>query len=44
MFFTDILGATFIIGFQLYTFYYPPGKQINTGDIEKDKISSINQL
>ena len=42
VFLTDILGAAIIIGFQLYNFYYPPGRQIDTEQIEKDKISSIN--
>ena len=42
IFLTDILGAGLIIGFQLYNFYYPPGKQVNADNIEKDKISSIN--
>ena len=42
IFLTDILGAGLIIGYQLYNFYYPPGKQVNIKYIEKDKISSIN--
>jgi len=44
VFITDILGAGLIIGFQLYNFYYPPGRQVNIEEIEKEKkISSINQ-
>ena len=42
IFITDILGAGLIIGFQLYNFYFPPGKQVNFEIIDKDKISSIN--
>ena len=42
VFITDILGAGLIIGFQLYNFYYPPGRQVNMEEIDKDKISSIN--
>ena len=42
IFLTDILGAGLIIGFQLYNFYYPPGKQVNIDNIEKNKISNIN--
>ena len=42
IFITDILGAGLIIGFQLYNFYYPPGKQVNLEKMDKDKISSIN--
>ena len=41
---TDILGAGLIIFFQLYNFYYPPGRQINENNIdEKDKVSSIQK-
>ena len=43
VFLTDILGAGLIIGFQLYNFYYPPGRQVNLDEIEKNKISSINE-
>ena len=42
IFLTDILGAGLIIGYQLYNFYYPPGKQVKIEEIEKNKISSIN--
>ena len=28
VYFTDILGAGMIIGFQAYNYYYPPGRQI----------------
>ena len=42
IFLTDILGAGLIIGYQLYNFYYPPGKQVKIEEIERDKISSIN--
>ena len=43
IFLTDILGAGLIIGFQLYNFYYPPGKQVNLDEINKEEfISSVN--
>ena len=42
IFVTDILGAGLIIGFQLYNYHYPPGRQVNLEEIEKNKISSIN--
>ena len=42
VFLSDIFGAGLIIGFQLYNFYYPPGRQINLDKIENNKISSIN--
>ena len=41
IFMTDILGAGLIIGFQLYNFYYPPGRQVNIEEIEQNKNSSI---
>ena len=41
VFITDILGAGLIIGFQLYNFYYPPGRQVNMEEIEQNKNSSI---
>ena len=42
---TDIIGAGLIIFFQLYNFYYPPGRQISeNGFEENEKISSINKL
>ena len=44
IFITDILGAGLIISFQLYNFYYPPGRQINENIKEQnDKISSIKK-
>ena len=44
IFITDILGAGLIIFFQLYNFYYPPGRQINEKNIEENKKeSSINK-
>ena len=42
IFLTDILGAGLIIGYQLYNFFYPPGKQVNLELNENDKQSSIN--
>ena len=42
VFLSDIFGAALIIGFQLYNFYYPPGRQINLDIIENNKTSSIN--
>ena len=42
IFLTDIFGAGLIIGFQLYNFYYPPGRQVNIEEIENNKkVSSI---
>ena len=44
IFITDILGAGLIISFQLYNFYYPPGRQISENNIEENKKdSSINK-
>ena len=36
IFFTDIIGTIFIVGFQAYNLYYPVGKQV-----EKKEMSSI---
>ena len=33
VYFTDIVGAGLIIGFQAYNYYNPPGRQINQNDI-----------
>ena len=46
VYFTDALGAGMIIAFQIYNYYYPPGRQINQennneNNIEKE--SSINK-
>ena len=37
VYFTDVLGAGLIIGFQAYNYYYPPGRQINENE---DKINN----
>jgi len=39
VYFTDVLGAGMIIGFQWYNYYYPPGRQINENetDIKEEK-------
>ena len=46
VYFTDALGAGMIIAFQIYNYYYPPGRQLNQennseNNIEKE--SSINK-
>ena len=45
VYFTDALGAALIIGFQIYNYYFPPGRQIlneeENNDINKE--SSINK-
>ena len=38
VYFTDVLGASMIIGFQAYNYYYPPGRQIN----QNEDINDIN--
>ena len=35
VYFSDIIGASMIIGFQLYNYYYPPGRQLNQNNEEK---------
>ena len=32
VYFTDVLGAGMIIGFQFYNYYYPPGRQLNENE------------
>ena len=39
LFFSDIVGALLIIGFQVYNIYFPPGRQI--AEVNKDE-NSIN--
>ena len=55
VYFTDVLGAALIIGFQAYNYYYPPGRQLkqdnnnnsyDKNDLEKNlenKESSIQK-
>ena len=52
VYFTDVLGAGLITGFQAYNYYYPPGRQLNEdekknkNDLEKnlnEKQSSIKK-
>ena len=46
IYFTDALGAGMIIAFQIYNYYYPPGRQIepeNDKNNNIDKESSINK-
>ena len=40
VFFSDIIGALFIIGFQVYNIYIPPGRQIS--DIKKEENNISN--
>lgn len=37
VYFTDVVGAGMIIGFQAYNYYYPPGRQINLNEENKNK-------
>lgn len=34
LYFTDIIGAALIIGFQIYNMYYPPGRQVSEEEIK----------
>ncbi len=46
VYFTDALGAGMIIAFQIYNYYYPPGRQINQENSSENNIekeSSINK-
>ena len=44
VYFTDAFGAGMIIAFQIYNYYFPPGKEINEDDKnEIKKESSINK-
>lgn len=40
IFFTDIIGASIIIGFQYYNFQYPPGRAINESNIKLSNIKT----
>ena len=42
VFFTDIIGAAIIIGFQYYNFYYPPGRIVNLENIKQNNINTDN--
>ena len=44
IFFTDIIGAAIIIGFQYYNFQYPPGRIINESIIKQSKIKKDNLI
>lgn len=40
IFFTDLIGATIIIGFQYYNFEYPPGRVVNEANIKQSNIKT----
>ena len=42
IFFTDIIGAAIIIGFQYYNFQYPPGRAVNQKNIKQSNIKAEN--
>ncbi len=42
IFFTDIIGAAIIIGFQYYNFQYPPGRVVNAANIKQSNIKTEN--
>ena len=44
IFFTDIIGASIIIGFQYYNFQYPPGRVINEANIKQSNIKKDNMV
>ena len=44
IFFTDLLGAAIIIGFQYYNFQYPPGRVVNEANIKQSNIKTENLI
>lgn len=44
IFFTDLIGAVIIIGFQYYNFQYPPGRIINEANIKQSNIKTENPI
>ena len=42
IFFTDLIGAAIIIGFQYYNFIYPPGRAVNLKNIKESNIKTEN--
>ena len=44
IFFTDIIGASIIIGFQYYNFQYPPGRTVNQENIKQSNIKAENPV
>ena len=36
LYFTDVVGAVVILGFQCYNFYYPPGRQVDEEFVENE--------
>ena len=42
IFFTDLIGAAIIIGFQYYNFIYPPGRAVNLENIKESNIKTEN--
>ena len=43
VYFTDILGASMIVAFQAYNYYYPPGRQINSDNGEVNDKNENNK-
>ena len=44
IFFSDIIGASIIIGFQYYNFQYPPGRIVNEANIKQNNIKAENDI
>ena len=44
IFFTDLIGAAIIIGFQYYNFQYPPGRVVNEANIKQSNIKTENLI
>lgn len=42
VYFTDVVGAGMIIGFQAYNYYYPPGRQVDLNEENKNKDNENN--
>ena len=43
VYFTDVLGAAMIIAFQVYNYYFPPGRQINENDLNNENNTTIEK-
>jgi drug/metabolite transporter (DMT)-like permease len=44
VFFTDLIGASIIIGFQYYNMKYPPGRSVNEENIKQSNIKTQNSV
>ena len=44
VFFSDIIGASIIIGFQYYNFKYPPGRTVNEENVKQSNIKTQNNV